>query len=90
VRGDGEDGGGGIQDEADGLAFGLPAGQDDDPGSAGLRPGLLGVGEALPGPLVEPGQDHVGPVDLVAGGAEVLVRRPEVGAPAGAACRNPF
>jgi hypothetical protein len=90
VRGDGEDGGGGIQDEADGLAFGLPAGQDDDPRSVGLRPGLLGEGEVLPGPLVEPGQHHVGLVDLVAGDAEVLAHRPEVGAPAGAACRNPF
>ena len=54
VRGDGEDGdagGGGVQDEGDGLAFGVAAGQGDEPGAVGLRPGLLGerCGRAGPG-----------------------------------------
>ena len=43
-----------------------------------------GLGEAVPGPLVELGQHQVGPVDLVAGGAEVLADRAEVGAAADA------
>jgi hypothetical protein len=88
VRGDGEHGGvggGGVQDEADRLALGVPAGQGDDPGAVGLWPGLLRLGEAVPGPLVEFGQHQVGPVDLVAGGAEVLGDRAEGDAPAGAA-----
>ena len=92
VRGDGEHdgaGGGGIQDEADGLALGIPAGQGDDPGSVGFWPGLFGLGEALPGPLVEFGQHQVGPVELVAGGAEVLADRAEGGAPAGAVLHEP-
>jgi hypothetical protein len=83
-------GGGGIQDEADRLAVGVPAGQGDDPGPVGLRPGLLGEGEALPGPLVEPGQHHIGPVELVARAAEVLADRPEITPPADAICHKPF
>jgi hypothetical protein len=38
---------------------------------------------------VEFGEHQVGPVELVAGGAEVLADRPEVGAPAGAVGREP-
>ena len=92
VRGDGEDrgiGGRGIQDEADGLAFGVPVGQGDDLGSIGLWPGLFGEGEALPGPLVEFCQHQVGPVELVAGGAEVLADRPEMDAAADAVFHEP-
>jgi len=68
-------GGGGVQDEADRLGLGVPVGQGNNPRSVGLWPGLLGEGEAVPGPLVEPGQHHIGSVDLVAGGAEVLPDR---------------
>src|ERR1035441_3565470 len=51
VRGDGEQGGvggGGVQDEADGLALGVAAGQRDDPGAVGFWPGWLGLDRALP------------------------------------------
>ena len=92
VRGDGEDrgvGGGGVQDEADGLAVGVAAGQGEDPGSVGLGPGLSGLSEALPGALAEPGQHDVGAVDLVAGGAEVLAYRAEVSAAADAVVQEP-
>ena len=54
VGGDGEHGGaggGGVQDEADGVVLGVAAGQGDDPGAVGLGPGWSGVGKALPGPL---------------------------------------
>jgi hypothetical protein len=78
-----------IQDEADGLAFGVPVGRGDDLGSVGLWPGLFGEGEALPGPLVEFCQHQVGPVELVAGGAEVLADRPEMDAAAGAVIHEP-
>ena len=43
-----------------------------------------GSGEALPGPLVEFCQHQVGPVELVAGGAEVLADRAEMDAAADA------
>ena len=92
VRGDGEHGdvgGGGVQDEADRLAVGVPAGQGNDPGAVGLGPGLLGVDPAVPGPVVELGEHHVGPVDLVAGGGEVLPDRAEVGAPVDAVSQQP-
>ena len=92
VSGDGEDGGiggGGIQDEADRLALGVPAGQGDDRGSAGLWPGLLGWAGAVPGSLMELCQHHIGSVDLVAGAAEVLADRPEGGAPADAVAHKP-
>ena len=54
VRGDGEDGdagGGGVQDEGDGLAFGVAARQGDWPRALDLRPRLLGerCGRAGPG-----------------------------------------
>ena len=92
VGGDGEQGsvgGGRIQDEADCLAVGVPLGQGDDAGAVGLGPGLLGESEAFPGPVVEPGQHHVGVVDLVAGAAEVLADRAEVGAAADAVFQQP-
>ena len=56
VRGDGKDGdagGGGIEDDADGLAFGVPACQGNDARSVGLRPGLSGDAVAMSGPVVE-------------------------------------
>ena len=54
VRGDGEDGdagGGGVEDEGDGLAFGVAACQGNDARAVGLRPGLFGdaVAVAWPG-----------------------------------------
>ena len=82
-------GGSGIQDQADRLVLEIPAGQRDDPGAVGLWPGLLWLSEAVPGPFVELGQHKVGPVDLVAGGAEVLADRAEGGAPAGAVVHEP-
>src|ERR1022692_2933968 len=60
VRGDGEQGGvggGGVQDEADGLALGVAAGQRDDPGAVGFWPGWLGVDRGLPDPLAGGGED---------------------------------
>jgi predicted transposase YbfD/YdcC len=92
VRGNGEHdgiGGGGIQDEADRLALEVAVGQGDYLGPVGLRPGLFGEGEALPGPLVEFCQHQVGPVELVAGGAEVLADRPEMDAAADAVVHEP-
>jgi hypothetical protein len=77
-------GGAGVQDEADGLAVGVALGQGDDAGAVGFGPGLLGEGEAFPGPVVEPGEHDVGLVDLVAGAAEVLADRAEIGAAADA------
>src|ERR1035441_3697141 len=87
VGGDGEQGsvgGGGVQDEADGLAVGVPLGQGDDAGAVGFWPGLFGDGETFPGAVVEPGEHRVGLVDLVTGRAEVLADRAEVGAAADA------
>ena len=92
VGGEGEDGGaggGGVQDEADGAAVGVVAGQGDDRGSVGLGPGLPGGGCAFPCPLVEVGEHEVGAVDLVAGGAEVLPDRAQAGAAAGAVAVEP-
>ena len=43
----------------------------------------------MPGPFVAFGQHQVGPVDLVAGGGEVLADRAEGGAPAGAVVHEP-
>ena len=53
VRGDGDAGGGGVQDEGDGLAFGVAARQGDGPRPVDLRPRLLGERSAVPGPVVE-------------------------------------
>ncbi len=78
-----------IQDEADHLALGVPAGQGDDRGSVGLWPGLPGLAGAVPGPLVQLSQHHVGPVDLVTSAADVLADRPAGGAPADAVFHQP-
>jgi hypothetical protein len=83
VRGDGEHGdvgGGGVQDEADRLGLGVATGQGQDPGAVGLGPGLLRVDAAVPDPVVELGEFHIGTVDLVADGGEVLPDRAEFGA----------
>ena len=83
VPGDREQGdvrGGGIEDEADGLALGVAAGHGDDRGAVSFRPGLRGRDLALPDPVVEAGEHEVGAVDLVAGGAEVLPDRAQGGA----------
>ena len=77
----GDAGRGVVQDEADGLGLGVPPGQREYPGAVGLGPGLLRVDAAVPDPVVEPGELHVGAVDLVAGSGEVLPDRAEVGAP---------
>ena len=74
LSGDGEYGdvgGGGVEDKADRLGFGVPAGQGEDPGAVGLRPGLPRVDAALSDPVVELDELHVGSVDLVADGGEV-------------------
>jgi hypothetical protein len=84
VGGDGEQGdvgGGVVQDEADHLGLGVAAGQGQDPGAVGLRSGLLRMDAALPDPVVELGEFHVGSVDLVADGGEVFADRAEFGAP---------
>ena len=83
VRGDGEHGdagGGGVQDEGDRAGFGVVAGQGGDPGAVGLGPRCLRCPAAVPGAGVSAGEQGVGAVDLVAGGAEVLPDRAEVGA----------
>src|SRR6516225_1371470 len=85
VRGDGVDGdvgSGGIEDEADRLAFGIAAGQGQYTWAVAFWPGLLREGAALPDPLAELGEHHVSPVDLIAGGSEVLAHRAEFGGPA--------
>ena len=87
VGGDGEHGGvggGGVEDEADRAGVGVAAGEGEDRGAVGFRPGLFRVGEALPGPVAECGQHDIGSVDLVAGGAEVRADRADVGASFGA------
>jgi len=92
VGGDGEQGdvgGGGVQDEADGLGLGVVAGQGEDPGAVGVGPGLLRVDAALADPVVELGELDVGAVDLVAGGGEVLPDRAELGAPVVAVPQEP-
>jgi len=71
----------GVQDEADGLASGISAGQGEYTGAVAVGPDRLGTGAALPGPLMELGEHHVGAVDLIAGGGEVLADRAELGAP---------
>jgi hypothetical protein len=47
------------------------------------------VDPAVPDPVVEPGQDDVGPVDLVAGGGEVLPDRAQVGTPVDGVLQQP-
>ena len=50
-------------------------------GPSVVGPGLLRVDAAVPDPVVELGEDHVGAVDLVADGGEVLPDRAEFGTP---------
>lgn len=47
------------------------------------------VDPAVPDPVVEPGKNHIGPVDLVAGGGEVLPDRAQVGAPVDGVVQQP-
>jgi hypothetical protein len=78
-----------VQDEADRAGLGVPAGQREDPRAVGVGPGLLGVDAALADPVVEACEDHVGTVDLVADGGEVLADRAEVGAPVDGVFQEP-
>jgi hypothetical protein len=80
---------GGVEDDADCLGLGVLAGQGEDPRAFFVGPCLLGVDAALAHPVVELGQDHVGPVDLVADGGEVLPDRAEVGAPVDGVSQQP-
>ena len=92
VGGDGEHGGvsrGGIEDEGDGLAFGVVAGQGHRPGFIDLRSCPLGVRAAVPGPNVGAGEQGIGAVELVAGGGEVLADRADVGAAGDAVLQEP-
>ena len=56
----GAGGGGGVQAEADGLAARAGAGPGDDPGSAGIWPGLPGRGEAVRDAVAEIGEHQAG------------------------------
>jgi hypothetical protein len=47
------------------------------------------VDAAVPDPVVEPGKNHIGPVDLVAGGGEVLPDRAQVGTPVDGVFQQP-
>ena len=92
VRGDGEDGdagGVGVEEEGDGLAVGVAACQGHDSGVVGLGPGLLGGVVAVSSSVVDAGEHEVGAVNLVAGGAEVLADRADVGAAGGAVAGEP-
>ena len=83
MGGDGEEGdvgGGGVQDQTDGLGVGVAAGQGQDPGAVDVGPGLFGVDVALPDPVVEVDEFDVGSVDLVADGGEVVADGAEFGA----------
>jgi hypothetical protein len=89
---DGEEGyvrRGGVEDEGNGLGFGITAGQGEDAGAVGVGPSLAGVGAALPDLVAVVGEDDVGSVDLVAGGGEVLADRAEFGAPVVAVFQQP-
>src|SRR6266487_1673365 len=90
VRGEREHGdarGGGVQDEGDRLSLGVVAGQGGDAGPFGLGPGWLWCPAVVPG--AGGGEQGVGAVDLVAGGAEVLPDRAEVGAAGDAVLHEP-
>ena len=72
VRGDGEHGDAGrvgVEDEGDCAGFRVMAGQGGDPGAVGLGPRCLGCPAAVPGAGVGAGEQGVGAVDLIAGGA---------------------
>ena len=68
---------------------GSRSGQGEDPGAVGLGPGLLRVDAAVPDPVAELGESHVGAVDLVADGGEVLPDRAELGAPVDGVFQQP-
>ncbi|HEY2690731.1 MAG TPA: hypothetical protein VGJ50_19980, partial [Streptosporangiaceae bacterium] len=80
---------GDVQDERDRLSLGVVAGQGGDPRPAGLGPRCPRRPAAVPGPGVRAGEQGVGAVDLVAGGAEVLPDRAEVGAAGDAVLHQP-
>jgi hypothetical protein len=83
VRGDGEHGDagrGGVQDERDHAGFGVVAGQGGDRWPARLGPRWLRYLAAVPGAGVSVGKQGIGAIDLVAGSAEILPHRAEVGA----------
>ena len=65
------------------------AGQGGDPGAFCLGPRCLRCPAAVPGAGVRAGEQGVGAVDLVAGGAEVLPDRAEVGAAGDAVLHQP-
>ena len=69
--------------------LGVVAGQGGDPGAVGLGPGRFRCPAAAPGADVSAGQQGVGAVNLVAGGAEVLPDRAEVGAAGDAVLHQP-
>jgi len=80
MSGDGVDGdvrGDGVQDERRDLTVRVMAGQNGDERVAGIELGLPG---AMPVLVAEVGEHEVGAVHLVAGGAEVMRDRAEVGA----------
>ena len=79
----------GVQDEGDRAGLGVVAGQGGDPGAVGLGPRWLRCPAAVPGAGVRAGEQGVGAVDLVAGGAEVLPDRAEVGAAGDAVLHEP-
>ena len=92
MGGDGEHdcvGRGGVEDEGDGLAFGVAAGQGNRHGLVDFRPIPLGVCSAVPGAVVEAFEQGVGAVELVAGGGEVLADRADVGAAGDAVLQEP-
>ena len=82
-------GGGGVEDQGDGLGLGVLAGEGQYPGAVGLGPGLAGVDVALPDPVKETGEHDVGPVNLVAGSSEVLSDWSEFGAAVEAVLQQP-
>ena len=66
------------------------AGQDGDERVRGIGRGLPGAASgAVPVPVAEVGEHEVGAVHLVAGGAEVVRDRAEVGAAGGAVLHEP-
>ena len=83
VNGDGvhdDVGSGGVKNEANRLALGIPTGQDEDARAVVLWPRLVRDGAPLSDPLMELGKHHISPVDLVARSGEVLPDRAELGA----------
>ena len=93
VGGDGVDGGvrgGGVQDEGGGLAVRVVAGQDGDVAvrRCPARPARSG-GWCRAGSGRGVGEHEVGAVHLVAGGAEVVPDRAEVGAAGDAVLHEP-